>query len=590
MLRTQESYRGAHAFTTRKQRVACVRLGMARIVAFVLLALALGGDRVTTSLLCTTHCSGIAFQSLYQDARAFSAVIEQAAVAPQGFSAISGITVPHHLVAANLIASAFRLVEGQSVDKVVVLFPDHFRKTRLPFATTKRDFTTVFGVVRTRASDAIRLFEADDLVEESDLFEKDHGIGAILPFLKHALPDAEIIPIAVAVASNRADWDRLITILSTMISPRTLVIQSTDFSHYLTFGDAIRHDQQSLNVIAAGDLDDVERLSQPQNLDSRGSQYIQLRLQREYFHAGPLVVFNSNQQAYTDLPEARTTSYIVQVFDRSITAHVAPDFPGSERYCFAGDTFFGRRLAHLLSAPKVAARVSSAVVDVLKGCRLVLNLEGVVVPRIPINIGPEELAMPTPLVLDWLRAMNVVAVSVANNHAGDLGAEALDAMTRDLRAAGLTVLRHGEEADLGSFRLVALTDLDNSRQSAAGLITRGALQAIAHSAARPPLFAFLHWGTEYDPKPRPRDYEIAEALQRAVVSLIVGAHPHVATTRLELIAGGRSLMAFSLGNFLFDQTSRTASGAILEVRIFRQGTFFARFVPIPNFYEEALRG
>jgi poly-gamma-glutamate synthesis protein (capsule biosynthesis protein) len=128
--------------------------------------------------------------------------------------------VPHHLVAADLIAVAFKLVENQTVDKVIVLFPDHFKKTRLPFATTKRDFATIFGRVRTRYSDVARLLGARDLVEESDLFEKDHGIGAILPFLKHALPNAEVVPIAISISSMRADWDRLVTILSTLADPK----------------------------------------------------------------------------------------------------------------------------------------------------------------------------------------------------------------------------------------------------------------------------------------------------------------------------------------------------------------------------------
>ena len=72
------------------------------------------------------------------------------------------------------------------------------------------------------------------------------------------------------------------------------------------------------------------------------------------------------------------------------------------------------------------------------------------------------------------------------------------------------------------------------------------------------------------------------------MSLIVGAHPHVAGKGLEALAGGTSLLAYSLGNFLFDQPGSRASGAVLELRFFPQGTFFARQVAIPNFYERAL--
>jgi poly-gamma-glutamate synthesis protein (capsule biosynthesis protein) len=44
-------------------------------------------------------------------------------------------------------------------------------------------------------------------------------------------------------------------------------------------------------------------------------------------------------------------------------------------------------------------------------------------------------------------------------------------------------------------------------------------------------------------------------------------------------------MLFSLGNLLFDQTSPRGSGALLEVRVFRQGTVAARVIPVPNLFE-----
>jgi AmmeMemoRadiSam system protein B len=529
-------------------------------LAFMLLMLT-AGDHASASQRCIVRCSARPYPSLYQDPAIFATAIRHAARPAEASGAISGITVPHHLLAADLIASAFKLVEGQTVDKVVLLFPDHFRRTHLPFAATRRDFDTVFGIVRTRYSDVTRILKASGLIEESDLFEKDHGIGAILPFVKHALPNAEVIPIAVAISSTRADWDRLVPILSTVISANTLVVQSTDFSHYLPFGEAVRRDQRSLNVLASGNLDEVAQLSQPQNLDSRGAQYIQLRLQREQFHADPIVLFNSNQQAYSEVPQAETTSYVVEVYGRRATGHVAADGPGSKVYCFAGDTFLGRGLAHLLRRPQVAARVLKAARDVLNGCRLVLNLEGVAVAQVPLNIPPEKLAMPKPLVLEWLRALNVVAVSLANNHTEDLGGDELEVMTRDLRAGGLTALRHGDEADLGSFRLVVLTDLDNSRHLLSGAITADVLEQVAHSPARPPLIAFLHWGTEFDPMPDPRDYAIAEALRRGAVALIVGAHPHVATPRLERTFTGWIAPALCWRTYSITSSARPSSDA-----------------------------
>jgi Bacterial capsule synthesis protein PGA_cap len=83
------------------------------------------------------------------------------------------------------------------------------------------------------------------------------------------------------------------------------------------------------------------------------------------------------------------------------------------------------------------------------------------------------LAMPAALTREWLKALNVVAVSLANNHTMDLGGAAFEAMARTLSDAGVVVLQPGAIVDLGQFRLTALTDLDNSTGRNEGVIEGG---------------------------------------------------------------------------------------------------------------------
>jgi poly-gamma-glutamate capsule biosynthesis protein CapA/YwtB (metallophosphatase superfamily) len=225
---------------------------------------------------------------------------------------------------------------------------------------------------------------------------------------------------------------------------------------------------------------------------------------------------------------------------------------------------------------------------VLNGCPLIVNLTGVVVPELPVNLDNVTLAMPAALTLEWFKALNVVAVSLANNHTSDLGSAAFDAMAQTLADAGIKVLKHGDIADLGAFRLAALTDLDNASGRAEGVIADSDIARLAASTANPPLFTMANWGTDYVAGPGRRQLALMDALRKAAVSLIVGVHPHVAAANFDLLAGGQALSVASLGNFLFDQSGTRASGSVLEVRVFAQGTFFARLVPIPNFFEAAM--
>jgi poly-gamma-glutamate synthesis protein (capsule biosynthesis protein) len=532
-----------------------------------------------------------AIPSLYSDDRIFVESIKAAKALGVAPRTVSGLTVPHHLVAADLIARAFLVARDNRYDRIVVLTPDHFKRASRPFATTRLPFDTVFGRVPTDRAAVETLLASESLVAESDLFRREHGIGAVLPYVARFFPGTPIVPVAIAIGSNRKEWDALVAALDPLVTERTLILQSTDFSHYLPLSEAVLRDQETLNVIAAGDLDAVETLHQPQHLDSRGGQYIQVRLQKERFGAAPVVIANSNMQFYVDTEVDETTSYIVQIYPSAEAADRVDSagYADGEVLCFAGDTFFGRHLAPVLARPAISERLLAEIDAVLDGCPLVLNLEGVTVPEMPTGISDLQLAMPQDLSIDWLKRLNVVAVSIANNHSRDLGDAPRAAMKAALEAGGIKVLDGVEAADLGPLRALALSDLDNSGDRHIGLLTEAELDAVTRSDAAPPLAAFMHWGAEYARIPGEREDDLIDALRQAAVSLIVGAHPHVASERLQALAGGESLLAYSLGNFLFDQPGPQSSGAVLEVRFFPQGTFFARLIPIPNFYDRALQ-
>jgi poly-gamma-glutamate synthesis protein (capsule biosynthesis protein) len=103
--------------------------------------------------------------------------------------------------------------------------------------------------------------------------------------------------------------------------------------------------------------------------------------------------------------------------------------------------------------------------------------------------------------------------------------------------------------------------------------------------AAPPLVAFVHWGEEYVTEAGDEERRIADALARCGVSLVVGGHSHQAAEAIEPLRGGAAQTVFSLGNFIFDQSSPRGSGALLELRVFGQGTVAARLVPIPNLFD-----
>ena len=201
------------------------------------------------------------YPPFYDSADLFDRAIEKVADYPPSNVRLTGITVPHHLLADRLVALGFRAASGSSYKRIVILTPDHFRKADKPFATTRRGFETVRGRVATDATAVGRLLKAGDWIEESCLFDKDHGIRAMLPFVKHYFPDARGragrrsrsargAPIGTAWRMRSRRWSTAIRWSS----------NSTDFSHYLPQHEARRFDQQTLNVLASGSLDGIAAL------------------------------------------------------------------------------------------------------------------------------------------------------------------------------------------------------------------------------------------------------------------------------------------------------------------------------------------
>jgi len=83
------------------------------------------------------------------------------------------------------------------------------------------------------------------------------------------------------------------------------------------------------------------------------------------------------------------------------------------------------------------------------------------------------------------------------------------------------------------------------------------------------------------------NYAGSNALHSCGVNAIIGAHSHQAALSIEALQGGEFQMVFSLGNLLFDQTADRSSSSLLELRLFKQGTFATRLIPLSNMFELA---
>ncbi len=100
------------------------------------------------------------------------------------------------------------------------------------------------------------------------------------------------------------------------------------------------------------------------------------------------------------------------------------------------------------------------------------------------------------------------------------------------------------------------------------------------------LVASFHWGIEYLNRPGKRQKHLARLAAGAGADLVLGHHPHV-LQGIEVLAAPnkrRCVVAYSLGNFLFDAPERfvkaTGDSMILQVEFDKSGVRQLQIVPM----------
>jgi poly-gamma-glutamate capsule biosynthesis protein CapA/YwtB (metallophosphatase superfamily) len=286
-----------------------------------------------------------------------------------------------------------------------------------------------------------------------------------------------------------------------------------------------------------------------------------------------------------------------------------------------GDVMLGRGVAAAAEEPGFGD-VFAEIGDLLAGDLLLGNLESPLTERrAEVRPGPYRLLAP-PTAAPALAQAGFTALALANNHALDAGPAGLADSIAALKAAGIAPLGVGADPNAanavhmlstgaGRVALLAFNDVIDPADGGAGLAPIDARPGIwanpdfgSCSAECPPgrawlastaldavravradadlVVVILHWGVEYAPAPSPRQTAWAERLVAAGADLILGTHSHVIQPVTLLDAGGRrGVVAYSLGNLVFDGAADPTlnSGVVLRVLADRAG--IARVLAAP---------
>jgi AmmeMemoRadiSam system protein B len=161
-----------------------------------------------------------------------------AGVPTSGFFPWAGI-VSHHLLAHDYIDAWFsRLAGMRQVRCFYLLSPSHFGLSTQPYSLTAGSWESGFGRVESDKSKVRALAKSLDVDMDSRVFEIEHGVSTLMPYIKKYFPKSLVVVIAYEGEPpvNVPKSSRLADVLENAFDKKgkqeNFLLISTDFSHH----------------------------------------------------------------------------------------------------------------------------------------------------------------------------------------------------------------------------------------------------------------------------------------------------------------------------------------------------------------------
>ncbi len=543
-----------------------VKRGLSATPILFIVAIAVGvgifefkQNKLVDPTLVAQELSVTSYDNLYDSPQQFMLGIYNANknISPPIDYRIRAVIVPHHLTATASIASGIKMLQNQSFSKIILVSPDHFNRCAKIFCTVNAEYNTLFGDAHSSPDIVKRLLASPLVGEDVELFENEHGIYSVLPYITNYFPQVTVTPIAV---SQYLPWDTdkkdLLRLLRDVTNEDTILIISSDFSHYLSYDEAEQMDEETARTILSKDLDGIAQLKNPEQSDCPNCLWLLAALADERGFYNPSMVLHTNSAALleeTDAPS--TTSHFSMVWYESSQLD-------SSDLAVGGDV----TLTRYNKAPKLAENVINWWAG--KGVR-VLNLEGPLATNCKTSSNPYIFCN---LETKW-KAIKDLATHwlVMNNHMWDQGSAGFEETIRLLKDNGEAAIT-AEPTENDSVRLIAFSAVMNPvAQDYVGIVPNNESFVIRELKNKPLdklTIVFVHGGKEYSALSNDSEEKLYERLIDAGADAVVVGHTHVVG---DVYLYKNKPIFRGVGNFLFDQYDKISTATVKMIRLRQSG-------------------
>lgn len=161
----------------------------------------------------------------------------------------AALVVPHaaHRYSGPVAATAYARIRGWSPARVVLLGPAHFVPVTGLAVPRAAAWRTPLGAVPIDEAARERAVPLRGVHAADEPHAREHALEVQLPFLQRCIgPAGPVLPVAVGATTPDEVADLLGAVAA---DAQTLVIASTDLSHYLTDADARSRDARTIEAV-----------------------------------------------------------------------------------------------------------------------------------------------------------------------------------------------------------------------------------------------------------------------------------------------------------------------------------------------------
>ncbi len=180
---------------------------------------------------------------------------------------------PHagYVYSGQVAAYSFKAVQGQKFDSIIVIGPSHYMAFSGVATYDCAGFRTPLGVIPLDNELIAALMKREPRITNlPDAFQQEHSLEAELPFLQVALPGFKLVPLIMGNPDIGTCRWLAEAIAECAKGKSTLIVASSDLSHYHSYDVAVEMDRLLLQKVGAMDTEGVWECLQNRKCEACG--------------------------------------------------------------------------------------------------------------------------------------------------------------------------------------------------------------------------------------------------------------------------------------------------------------------------------